>query len=425
VSKVINVTEEVQQAPEPASFTGRHPRLAAAGRWCVDAVIYLKEGQIIVDFGRWIVRFGGRVTESAMLIATLYITASVAVPELIAFLPGALRVWSIAVFNLAPEIILAPCVITAYKLARGRRWFFSGAYGFMALGFLALTVAMFLMFLSSNGTAHSNAVMLGLRTLSGWLYSFVTTLHAGIDKYHHQEQVQREQDIEELRQTIDAMRQEIIDTLEMIPEPPQINDLAQQIIGQLQGPMNDLRLSVLREVQTIQQNQSNDLDQRIIDVTRSMIPNVDHQTIIRQIIEMLPSSVDHRQIIDGVMPMIRSQITLMRRDVEQQIIADHRAKQPEMPVESLASESAETRRERERRLEKAFQDLLQVGQTISGLSLSEVAKCNRNAATLWLREHHPEHAKSRGGSRQIIDGEAKSIRLISRPDQSDQSEHSA
>ena len=157
-----------------------------------DLFFYVFEGHIIVDLGRWIVLYCGRVSETAMLLATLWVTATYVTPELTGKLGDTalgLSSLSMIAFSLLPEVILFSAIIKTLKhwqaVIQHRKsvssWSWAILYTLPTVTFFGMTVFTISLFVSTSGhiqVATGNALV--FRCLAGWFYSLVGLIHAGM-----------------------------------------------------------------------------------------------------------------------------------------------------------------------------------------------------------------------------------------------------
>jgi hypothetical protein len=179
---------------QQSSWDERHPTLARGLRGAVAAFYYTINGQIIVDFGRWLILYCGRVSETAMLLATLWVTGTFVAPELTNRLGATaltLSSLSLIAFSLLPEVILFSAIITTYQhwqnvyesehRAGPVTW--AVLYTLPTAMFFGMTVYTICSFVGEHGhIQQATGAALVLRCLAGWFYSLVGLIHAGINK---------------------------------------------------------------------------------------------------------------------------------------------------------------------------------------------------------------------------------------------------
>jgi len=179
---------------QQSSWCERHPMLTRGARTALAAFYYTVNGHIIVDFGRWLILYCGRVSETAMLLATLWVTGTFVAPDLTNKLGATaltLSSLSLIAFSLLPEVILFSAIITTYQhwqnvyqsehRAGPVTW--AVLYTLPTAMFFGMTVYTICSFVGEHGhIQQATGAALVLRCLAGWFYSLVGLIHAGINK---------------------------------------------------------------------------------------------------------------------------------------------------------------------------------------------------------------------------------------------------
>lgn len=248
---------------QQSSWSERHSTLARGFRTALAAFYYTVNGHIIVDFGRWLILYCGRVSETAMLLATLWVTGTFVAPDLTNKLGATaltLSSLSLIAFSLLPEVILFSAIITTYQ-----HWYnvyqserragpvtWAVLYTLPTAMFFGMTVYTICSFVGEHGhIQQATGAALVLRCLAGWFYSLVGLIHAGITK--------RSPLVTEQQQPtpmIAALPGELIDNLrnEMAAMyAPQLQSLQQQLEQmaqqntQLTAQLEEMRVSQVVE----------------------------------------------------------------------------------------------------------------------------------------------------------------------------------
>jgi hypothetical protein len=152
-------------------------------------VNYMVSGQWVVDFVQQLISFGGRVSESAFLIATVYVTLNTVAHLLLTWIfPGnvilVLNQVSVIAFAVLPELIIFNALQTTYdhwkmviNTKRVGAWAWAIAYSIPTAIFLVMTVVTICSFVSletiNAATYQTSGFMLVIRCLAGWGYSMV------------------------------------------------------------------------------------------------------------------------------------------------------------------------------------------------------------------------------------------------------------
>src|SRR5215469_27745 len=94
------------------TFLNAHPRVRGFLSVLASALGYFLNGHAVVSFVRWMARTAGYIAESALMLATLYVTLNSVAHTLVTWvMPGsmieALNYLSVVAFSLLPELIVA------------------------------------------------------------------------------------------------------------------------------------------------------------------------------------------------------------------------------------------------------------------------------------------------------------------------------
>jgi hypothetical protein len=177
------------------------PFLASILRGVGVGVEFFIGGHFIVALGHRVIKTSGRIAETALLLATLWITAANVTPNLVGRLgPGVvstLNDLSLMAFSLLPEVIVFSAILATYQhwvrffLDRRRSnpaWIWASLYSLPTASFLIMTILTISSFVSEHGASASQATGLALviRCLSGWFYGLIELISASIGKPHFQ-----------------------------------------------------------------------------------------------------------------------------------------------------------------------------------------------------------------------------------------------
>jgi len=172
-------------------------KLVAFCRILSAIVSYFLNGHAVVGFVRWLARTAGYIAESALMLATLYVTLNSVAHVLVTWiLPGtvieALNYLSIVSFSLLPELIVASAIQMTVDhwsvFARDRRganpaWLWGSLYTAPTVIFLVMTVTTIASFTQSVGNPlQATGTALTIRVLTGWAYALIEILFAQIGK---------------------------------------------------------------------------------------------------------------------------------------------------------------------------------------------------------------------------------------------------
>src|SRR6266536_1402612 len=191
----------VQQQPQQESAARafwnakmqERPNLAGGLAIAGEVVGYFVNFHFLVALGRWVLRVGGYIAETALLFAVLWISGTSVAPGLVELVMSEKTMQyfvSVAVVALAliPEIILANAIInalghvhTASQQKTVVGWIWATLFTLPTILFLVLT-AVTLNRLTSNGGnfVEASKDMLGLRCFAGWTYGLLEMVYAGV-----------------------------------------------------------------------------------------------------------------------------------------------------------------------------------------------------------------------------------------------------
>jgi hypothetical protein len=160
-----------------------------------DGMSYFINGYFIVDLGRWLILTSGRISETALLFATLWVTAASVAPQFVSQLPGNLAPifsnLSLMALTLLPEVVLFAAIITCYHhwyatftapAHRYKHGVWAVLYSIPTGAFFTMTAITIGTFVSIGHTSAAPHWMLTARCLSGWSYGLIGLVKAGIGR---------------------------------------------------------------------------------------------------------------------------------------------------------------------------------------------------------------------------------------------------
>ncbi len=358
----------------------KHPNVYGILSTLGAVISFFINGHAIVVLGRWVIRVSGYVAETALLFAVLWITGTSIAPNLVELVITAnvmqyLVSLALVVLALIPEIILANAIVNAVRhwltVLRNRRsvsaWIWAVAFTIPTILFFILT-AITLNTLGGNGgnIVQASTQSVNLRIDAGWMYGLLELTYAGVKKF------------------LGPQQQATTPASQPVPVPPALptpEELALSLVPLLVPHLTEMRASILAEVQrSVPQVNYQEIAQSLVpQLPVPMVPAIDHEAIAHAVTPLLrPAFVEvRRTIIEEVKGIVIPQIEAGRRHTVAQI-------------GTTISTSEESDRDRDTRLERAYQTLLQGGKRPSANALYVLANCNRKAAQEWLRTRTSE-----------------------------------
>jgi hypothetical protein len=174
---------------------------------------YMTSGQFIVDFVRELVKIAGNVSESAFLLATVYVTINNVAHLLVSWIFPSTWIsvanqMSVIAFSVLPELIVASAILTCYdhwycysqtKSKGPLMW--ALAYTLPTSVFAVMTVVTLTSFVSVEATTNISPTATGLslvvRCLAGWSYALTQMIYCQRGKIgyaHHLKKMKGEID---------------------------------------------------------------------------------------------------------------------------------------------------------------------------------------------------------------------------------------
>lgn len=192
---------------------------------------YFVNGHAIVDLGHKIVLVAGRIAESALLGATLWVTAHYVAHDFMETMVGGngnantLSSLSTLAFSLLPEVIVFSAIVITYEhwhnFFRDRRWLnpswvWAALYTVPTCTFVTMTVIVLCSFaVDGPHTPQATGQALVIRYLAGWAYSIIGLIYSRIGKRSNAQNVGATGQPQSVNQTPDyqAMMQSLVDGL--------------------------------------------------------------------------------------------------------------------------------------------------------------------------------------------------------------------
>lgn len=201
--------ETIQETQQKKPFSerwaevsaGAWPWLRVLGAGIIALLRYILGCYWIEDAGNGLILVAGRISEKALLFATLYVTAEYIAHAFIQAILGAwimngLNSIALIAFSLLPEIILASAIKTTLehwqRFNISRKWrnpaiIWAILYTILTVGFLVMTVATISGFVISESATGDPLLATGgwlvARCLAGWVYSLVSLIWATAGKH--------------------------------------------------------------------------------------------------------------------------------------------------------------------------------------------------------------------------------------------------
>lgn len=198
-------TKEPKRRAKPAPQPEAKPEKKRAwedtaksvGRALCGVVRYLFSFQWVVDITQWLIATGGKIAESAFLLATTYVIVNLVAHKLVLWLVfsdtnviDTFNQVSMIAFSVLPELIAIPALVRSYQQWRylfltRRLDFFVWAVLFSAptIVFVAMTIITINGFVSLESTGQIYSLSpdsLHWRVISGWSYGCFSMLYAKI-----------------------------------------------------------------------------------------------------------------------------------------------------------------------------------------------------------------------------------------------------
>jgi len=176
----------------------RHPKFHGTLSIIGEAADFFLNGHAVVKAGHWVIVTSGRIAETALLFATLWITAINVAPNFITQIAGGttnvntLNALSLMAFSLLPEIIVFSAIIITYehwqrffrdRKANNPAWIWGCLYTLPTSTFLIMTVVTLGSFVSRDGAiAQITGLAIVIRCLAGWFYALIELVYITLGK---------------------------------------------------------------------------------------------------------------------------------------------------------------------------------------------------------------------------------------------------
>jgi hypothetical protein len=178
------------------SKMGEHPNVAGLLAIAGEVAGWFLNGHFLVWLGQKVISISGRVAETALLFAVLWISGTSVAPGLIELFMSAKTmqylVWlALIVLALIPEIILGNSIINAaghwQNVASERHnvmaWVWAILFTIPTVLFLILTALTLNALVSDGGNfVQASNGLVGMRCFAGWTYGLLALVYAGIGR---------------------------------------------------------------------------------------------------------------------------------------------------------------------------------------------------------------------------------------------------
>lgn len=184
-----------QQETAWSQLMKKYPTIDLCLQAIGELIGYVINGHLLVDLGRWVVLTSGRIAETALLFATLWVTASSVAPDFVDKLPnglpGTFTNLSLMALTLLPEVVLYAAIVTSYihwrnciedQDHRVEHGVWAVMYTIPTLTFLGMTIFTICTFVDVGHTVKATSDILTIRCLAGWGYGLVGLIHAAISR---------------------------------------------------------------------------------------------------------------------------------------------------------------------------------------------------------------------------------------------------
>jgi hypothetical protein len=339
---------------------------------------YILHGHIIVDLGHWVVVTAGHIAETAMLFATLWVTATNVAPKLTNPLPIAPTLSSISlmVFSLLPEIILFSAIITSYQYwyaairqKNPQGWMWAVLFTLPTLIFFVMTVVTISSFAGTGGDVQqATGGALVVRCLAGWFYALISLIRAKMPS----------SGVATMTQAVPAP---VVDYAALaLALQPYLAEMKSSLVVDLKPVVPALDyLALAKMVAPHLEAMMVDLSPVVPQVAPSPVDLALKQVDLSPVEPALsPVALASTQVDLSPEPPVKA-----RSNGSQVALASG----SELEKSSIASVMAakSSNEERDRKLAAAYAAMVEEGKTISGRTLAATAKCARPAASEWLR----------------------------------------
>lgn len=249
------------RANDIKTWQEQHTTLLVAWTMFVALFHYVFEGHIIVGFMRWVILFSSNVSESALSLSVLWITAIFVVPDLTArlgTLEGLFTSFSMIALSVIPEVILPSAIIKTIRYcreARDRRAYartWAILYGLPTFIFAGMTLYTLFTFAGQHGHIQSASGMaLVFRCIAGWFYALIGVVHGaiGLVKGNQETHVHIDR-VKEIQQQLHSVQEMHAREIEQIQQTiqQQIQTTIAEVEGRLSLSVSDAVSSLVSPV---------------------------------------------------------------------------------------------------------------------------------------------------------------------------------
>lgn len=318
----------------------RHPNIHGALAIVGYVLDFIFNFKFVVAIGHWVIMTSGRVAETVLLFATLWITAVNVEPTFMqAHIPGGveqvknLSSLSIMAFALLPEVIVFSAIITTYdhwmRFFRNRTWMnpewvWSILYTAPTISFLTMTIITICSFVSNSGhlDIQTNGPMLVTRTLSAWFFVLIELIYAVLSKRHATSQQHTNIALTTLQEQIAAQGQEIerIQSEQAQDLQAAISHIEQTTKQHIQATLVQLDLQHAGRINSAMQEMAAQIDTQYSERIRTAVTQLDgqHTQQLQRTIQDVIEQLDTRQA-ERIASTVESATQTMTRVVIEQV----------------------------------------------------------------------------------------------------------
>jgi len=171
----------------------KHPKFHGTLSITGEVAGFFLNGHAIVKAGHWVIVTSGRIAETALLFATLWITAANIAPNFTTVIVGGansvstIDALALMAFSLLPEVIVFSAIIITYehwqRFFRDQRasnpaWAWGTLYTLPTGTFIGMTIYTLCSFVSNHGAiAQITGLAIVIRCLAGWFYALIELVY--------------------------------------------------------------------------------------------------------------------------------------------------------------------------------------------------------------------------------------------------------
>jgi hypothetical protein len=285
-----------------------HPNIAGTLAIVGEVAGWFLNGHFLVWLGQKVISISGRVAETALLFAVLWISGTSVAPGLIELFMSAKTmqylVWlALIVLALIPEIILGNSIINAaghwQTVASDRHnvmaWVWALLFTIPTLLFLILTALTLNALVSDGGNfVQASNGLVGMRCFAGWTYGLLALVYAGIG-----------------RRMVSQAQPAITPAAQPVPIPAQqidYEEIARQLLPLLATPIQELSGEMKGQIER--------LGEQIVNLQAAHValssepesePESDHQIV--QIEDYFEGPAEEPCVTPSLAPKVTRQLT--------------------------------------------------------------------------------------------------------------------